>query len=97
MQGKSAAAQALAGGHAGAGVGAAGAGTKGLLLRQIEQTKRELATYVAEGSMSAEDAYKTWRNAQDARAAIGDERLTQAGETAFARLVEPELGQPPVV
>ncbi len=47
--------------------------------------------------LPAEDAYKTWRNAQDARAAIGDERLAQAGETAFARLVEPELGKPPVV
>jgi len=26
--------------------------------RQVEQTKRELAAYVAEGSMSSDDAYK---------------------------------------
>ena len=29
-----------------------------LKTRQVEQTKRELAAYVAEGSMTAEDAYK---------------------------------------
>lgn len=29
-----------------------------LKTRQVEQTKRELAAYVAEGSMNADDAYK---------------------------------------
>ncbi|MCX5691333.1 MAG: hypothetical protein NTV94_16350 [Planctomycetota bacterium] len=35
-----------------------GAIQSSLKTRQIEQTKRELAAYVAEGSMNAEDAYK---------------------------------------
>ena len=47
--------------------------------------------------LPAEDGYKAWRNAADARAAIGPDRLAAAGETAFARLVAPELGKPPVV
>ena len=45
--------------------------------------------------LPAEDAYKAWRNAEDARAAIGAARITEAGETAFARLIEPELAKPP--
>jgi hypothetical protein len=40
------------------------------------------------------DDYKTWRNAPDARAAVGPDRLAAAGETAFERLVEPELRRP---
>lgn len=45
----------------------------------------------------AEDEYKVWRNAEDPRAAIGEERIAAAGEVAFSRLVEPELRKPPPV
>jgi Fe-S oxidoreductase len=45
--------------------------------------------------LPAADTYKAWRNAEDARAAIGAARITEAGETAFARLIEPELAKPP--
>lgn len=44
-----------------------------------------------------QDEYKTWRNAPDPRAAIGEARIEVAGELAFTRLVEPELRKPPVV
>jgi hypothetical protein len=39
----------------------------------------------------AVDEYKAWRNATDPRGVIGEERIDAAGETAFARLTEPEL------
>lgn len=44
-----------------------------------------------------EDSYKSWRNAGDKRAAIGEAGLAAAGEAAFERLVEPELRKPPAV
>ena len=37
------------------------------------------------------DQYKLWRNAEDARAAVGADRIAAAGDLAFERLVEPEL------
>ncbi len=43
------------------------------------------------------DEYKTWRNAEDPRAAIGADRIEAAGDVAFERLVEPELRRPPSV
>ncbi|GGG17963.1 hypothetical protein GCM10010964_02730 [Caldovatus sediminis] len=43
------------------------------------------------------DDYKAWRNAPDPREAVGPDRLAAAGETAFERLVEPELRRPPPV
>ncbi len=43
------------------------------------------------------DEYKVWRNAEDPRAAIGDERIAAAGDVAFAQLVEPELRRPPTI
>lgn len=45
----------------------------------------------------AEDEYKSWRNAEDPRAAIGAARIEAAGDVAFTRLTEPELRRPPVV
>jgi Fe-S oxidoreductase len=45
----------------------------------------------------AEDEYKAWRNAEDPRAAIGEDRIAAAGEVAFTRLLEPELRKPPPV
>jgi Fe-S oxidoreductase len=45
----------------------------------------------------AEDNYQAWRNAADPRAAVGEALLEDAGEVAFARLVEPELRRPGVV
>jgi Fe-S oxidoreductase len=47
--------------------------------------------------IAAEDEYKTWRNAEDPRAAIGAARIAAAGEVAFSRLVEAELRKPSVV
>jgi Fe-S oxidoreductase len=51
------------------------------------------------GSMgiAAEDDYKRWRNAEDPRAAIGEAAIAASGETAFERLVEPELRKAPTV
>jgi len=43
------------------------------------------------------DEYKSWRNAPDLRAAIGADRIAAAGDTAFERLVEPELRKPAAV
>lgn len=43
------------------------------------------------------DEYKLWRNAEDPRAAVGEERVAAAGDVAFERLVEPELRRPPPV
>lgn len=43
------------------------------------------------------DEYKLWRNAEDPRAAIGEDRVTAAGDVAFAQLVEPELRRPPTL
>jgi Fe-S oxidoreductase len=43
------------------------------------------------------DEYKLWRNAEDPRAAIGEERVAAAGDVAFAQLVEPELRRPPTL
>ncbi len=40
------------------------------------------------------DDYKQWRNAEDPLAAIGDERLSAAGEAAVRKLVLPELARP---
>ncbi|WP_149541311.1 (Fe-S)-binding protein [Siccirubricoccus phaeus] len=45
----------------------------------------------------AEDEYKAWRNAADAGAAIGAERMGAAGAVAVEKLVLPELAKPPVV
>ncbi|MCO6417524.1 (Fe-S)-binding protein [Siccirubricoccus sp. KC 17139] len=45
----------------------------------------------------AEDEYKAWRNAADAGAAIGAERMEAAGSVAVEKLVLPELAKPPVV
>ena len=42
-----------------------------------------------------EDEYKAWRNAQDPRAALGEERIAALGEVPYAKLVEPELRKPP--
>lgn len=44
--------------------------------------------------VDAVDAYKTWRNADDLRTAIGADRIEAAGEFAFTRLTEPELRRP---
>ncbi len=46
---------------------------------------------------AAPDEYKLWRNAEDARSAVGEARVAAAGEVAFARLTEPELRRPPAV
>jgi Fe-S oxidoreductase len=43
---------------------------------------------------AGDDDYKTWRNAEDPRAAVGEERIEDAGEVAFTRLTEPELRRP---
>jgi hypothetical protein len=43
------------------------------------------------------DEYKQWRNAEDPRASVGAERIGAAGDTAFERLVEPELRRAPTV
>jgi hypothetical protein len=43
------------------------------------------------------DEYKLWRNAEDPREAIGPDRIDDAGDVAFAQLVEPELRRPPVI
>ena len=43
------------------------------------------------------DEYKLWRNSDDPRAAIGEERVAAAGDVAFAQLVEPELRRPSTV
>lgn len=43
------------------------------------------------------DDYKTWRNADDPRAALGAERISAVDDVAFERLVEPELTRPPVL
>ncbi|WP_270934016.1 (Fe-S)-binding protein [Falsiroseomonas oryzae] len=45
--------------------------------------------------IAAEDEYRRWRNAPDPRAAVGAAAIAAAGETAFERLVEPELSRPP--
>jgi Fe-S oxidoreductase len=53
---------------------------------------------LAEGmGLEYADEYKIWRNAEDPRAAIGEGRVSTAGDLAFERLVEPELRRPPVV
>lgn len=53
---------------------------------------------LAEGlGLDYQDEYKTWRNAEDPRAAIGADRIAAAGDVAFERLVEPELRRPPAV
>ena len=43
------------------------------------------------------DDYKTWRNAADPRALVGEAGIAAAGEVVFARLVEPELRKAPLV
>ncbi len=43
------------------------------------------------------DEYKTWRNAADPRAALGETRIAAAGDLAFDRLVEPELRRAPPI
>ncbi len=45
----------------------------------------------------AADDYKTWRNASDPRAEIGQARIEAAGEVAFERLTEPELRRPATI
>ena len=45
----------------------------------------------------AEDGYKALRNAEDPRAALGEDGLAAAGEAAFERLMEPELRKAPPV
>lgn len=40
------------------------------------------------------DDYKAWRNAEDKLAAIGPERVAEAGEVAVRKLVLPELERP---
>ncbi len=40
------------------------------------------------------DDYKTWRNAEDKLAAIGPDRVAEAGEVAVRKLVLPELERP---
>lgn len=40
------------------------------------------------------DDYKTWRNAEDKLAAIGADRVAEAGEVAVRKLVLPELERP---
>jgi len=40
------------------------------------------------------DDYKQWRNADDPRAALGDDRVAAIGEVVIERLVEPELRRP---
>ncbi len=45
----------------------------------------------------AVDDYKTWRNATNPRAEIGDARIERAGEVAFTRLTEPELLRPATI
>ena len=53
---------------------------------------------LAEGmGLAYQDEYKSWRNAEDPRSAIGPERIAAAGDVAFERLVEPELRRPPTV
>jgi Fe-S oxidoreductase len=47
--------------------------------------------------LPAVDSYQAWRNAEAPRAAVGEALVEAAGEAAFARLVEPELGRPGVV
>ena len=48
-----------------------GAVTSGVKARQVEQTKRELAAYVAEGSMSADDAFKILAGKETGKNAAG--------------------------
>jgi cysteine-rich protein len=43
------------------------------------------------------DEYKLWRNAEDPRAAIGEDRIAEAGDVAYAQLVDPELRRPPIL
>lgn len=43
------------------------------------------------------DEYKTWRNAEDPRATLGEDRVSALGDVAFQRLVEPELRKKPAV
>jgi hypothetical protein len=53
---------------------------------------------LAEGmGLAHTDEYKLWRNAEDPRAAIGTDRITNSGDTAFEQLVEPELRRAPTI
>lgn len=53
---------------------------------------------LAEGmGLAHEDEYKTWRNADDPRAALGEDRVAMLGDVTFERLVAPELSRKPVV
>jgi Fe-S oxidoreductase len=45
----------------------------------------------------AEDGYKTWRNAEDPRAAIGEDGIAAVGELAYERFLDAELRKPPTV
>lgn len=44
-----------------------------------------------------QDEYKTWRNAADPRAALGEARVAALGDVTFERLVAPELSRKPAV
>ena len=48
-------------------------------------------------SLPHEDEYKTWRNAEDPRAALGEDRVATLGDVTFERLVAPELSRKPAV
>lgn len=43
------------------------------------------------------DEYKSWRNAENPREAVGEERVAALGEITFERLLEPELSRKPAV
>ena len=47
--------------------------------------------------LAHEDEYKSWRNAEDPRAALGEDRVAALGDVTFERLVEPELHKTPIV
>ncbi len=47
--------------------------------------------------LSHTDEYKLWRNAENPRGTIGNERIAAAGDVAFEQLVEPELRRAPAI